>query len=155
MLTENKIHLISLITSAFKDVKLENGIGLSEANAIDDYKDKPFRDQCRSNDEKDRWDAIPSSVLNKNYTSLSFFDDKGMRFHLPAFMIAELKGEYRFGMSFALTHLSEHTRSQFKLLSKTQREVVRSFLEYLLEQPDYEFEKPTIKAAIENYWSQT
>ena len=153
MLTENKIHLISLITSAFKDVKLENGIGLSEANAIDDYKDKPFRDQCRSNDEKDHWDAIPSSALNENYTSLSFFDNKGMRFHLPAFMIAEIKGEYRFGMSFALTHLSDHTRSQFILLSKTQREVVRTFLEYLSEQPDYDFEKPMIKAAIESYWS--
>lgn len=153
MLTENQIHLISQITSAFKDVKLEEGIGLSEADAIDSYKDEQFRDQCRSNDEKDHWDAIPSSALNENYTSLSFFDNKGMRFHLPAFMIAEIKGEYRFGMSFALTHLSDHTRSQFKLLSKTQREVVRSFLEYLSEQPDYDFEKPMIKEAIENYWS--
>ena len=153
MLTENQIHLISQITSAFKDVKLEEGIGLSEADAIDSYKDEQFRDQCRSNDEKDHWDAIPSSALNENYTSLSFFDNKGMRFHLPAFMIAEIKGEYRFGMSFALTHLSDHTRSQFILLSKTQREVVRTFLEYLSEQPDYDFEKPMIKAAIESYWS--
>jgi len=153
VLTENQIHLISQITSAFKDVKLEEGIGLSEADAIDSYKDEQFRDQCRSNDEKDHWDAIPSSALNENYTSLSFFDNKSMRFHLPAFMIAEIKGEYRFGMSFALTHLSDHTRSQFILLSKTQREVVRSFIEYLSEQPDYDFEKPMIKAAIENYWS--
>lgn len=153
MLTKNQIHLISAITSVFKDVKLEEGISLSEANAIDDYKDKQFREECRKNDEKDRWDTIPSSVLNENYTSLSFFDAKGMRFHLPAFMIAEIKGEYRFGMSFVLTHLSDYKRSQFKALSKEQREVVRSFLEYLSEQPDYEFEKPEIKTAIETYWS--
>jgi hypothetical protein len=153
MLSKNQIHLISSITSAFQDVKLEEGVGLSEANAIDDYKDKSFRDECRKNDEKKNWQTIPSSALNEYYSSLSFFDAKGMRFHLPAFMIAEIKGEYRFGMSFPLTHLSDHTRSQFTALSKPQREAVRSFLEYLLEQPDYEFEKATIKQAIENYWS--
>ncbi len=153
MLEENQTFLILQINSAFKGVELDGGIGLSEATAIDDYKDQQFRDECKINDEKFHWDQISSSLLNEHYTSLSFFDAKGMRFHLPAFMIAEIKGEYRFGMSFSLTHLSDYTRSQFKLLNEKQREVVKLFLEYLLMDSNYEFEKPTIERAIENYWS--
>jgi len=76
-----------------------------------------------------------------------------MKFHLPAFMISEINDEYHFGMSFVLTHLSEYTITQFSLLSKKQRAVVKLFLEYLIEKPDYTFEKSDIKMAIENYWS--
>ena len=146
--------LISQITTAFNNVKLEGGIGLSEANAIDDYKDQQFRAACKKNDEKENWKLIPSSQLNEYYSSLSFFDDKGMRFHLPAFMIADLKGEYHFGMVFVLAHLSDYRKSQFRLLDKKQREVVKFFLEFLAEQPENEFDKPNIESAIENYWSR-
>ncbi|MGZ4035994.1 MAG: DUF6714 family protein [Bacteroidia bacterium] len=141
------------ISEAFKDVQLSDGVGLSEANAIDDYKDDGFLEECKKQDEKHNWQAIPSEALNKYNCSLSFFDAKGMKFHLPAFMIAEINNEYRFGMSFALTNLSDHSKSQFGLLSKDQKNTVKLFLEYLLEQPDYEFEKPDIIAAVENYWS--
>lgn len=153
MLTEKQIFLVSEITTAFKGVELDDGIGLCEANAIDDYKDQQFRYECKKNDEKSNWDAIPSSLLNEYYSSLSFFDAKGMRFHLPAFMIAEIKGEYRFGMSFALTHLSDYTKSQFLLLNEIQRKAVKLFLEYLITDPNYEFEKPIIDRAIKDYWS--
>lgn len=144
--------MIQQITEAFKDVMLEDGIGLSEATAIDDYKDEAYKNQCKLVDEKLNWQIITSTELNENYTSLSFFDDKGMRFHLPAFMVCELKGEYRFGMAFALTHLSDYTKKQFSLLNQSQRKVVKLFLEYLLQDPNYDFEKPTIQAAIDNYW---
>lgn len=115
--------------------------------------DEPFRIECRKKDEKQYWNTIPSSFLNQYNSSLSFFDAKGMRFHLPAFMIAEIKGEYDFEIVFQLTDLSEYSQSQFALLDKKQREAVKLFLEYLMESLDYEFEKPSIKEAIENYWS--
>ena len=150
----DKEHLIREITEAFKDVELDGGIGLSEANAIDDFKEEAFKIECRKKDEKHNWKTIPSDALNEYYCSLSFFDAKGMKFHLPAFMIAEINNEYRFGMAFQLTHLSDYTKSQFVLLNKEQREAVNFFLEYLLVHDDYEFERPSIQSAIENYWSE-
>ena len=108
---------------------------------------------AKKKDEKFNWNAISSALLNEFYCSLSFFDAKGMRFHLPAFMIAEIKDEYKFGLSFPFTMLSDYSKSQFSLLTKNQRDAVKLFLEYLLEQPNYEFEKPDIEKAIENYWS--
>ncbi len=149
---QDKGKLILEIKEAFKGVILEDGVGLSEADAIDSYAETHVKAECRQNDEQHDWCAIPSSALNKYYSSLCFFDAKVMRFHLPAFMLAEINGEYCFGMSFALTHLSDYTKSQFELLSKRQRETIRLFLIYLSEEPNYEFKKPEIKRAIEGYW---
>jgi hypothetical protein len=150
---KSKTELISLVREAFKNVTLEDGIGLSEANAIDDYRDAAFRSECRKKDEQQNWTSIPSSELNLYNCSLSFFDAKGMRFYLPAFITAELKGEYNFGLTFTLTHLSDYTKKQFELLSPQQRKAVCSFLEYLETDPDHEYESAGIKTAIADYWS--
>ena len=150
----DRTKLIFEINEAFKNVELDSGIGLSEANAIDDYSDEHFREKCRQNDEKHNWNSISSAALNKYNCSLSYFDARGMTFHLPAFLIADIKGEYRFEMAFILTNLSNYNRSRFTLLTEKQRAAVKLFLEYMLENPEYKFEKPDIKLAIENYWSK-
>jgi hypothetical protein len=146
-----KKQIISAINEAFKDVTLEDGVGLNEADAIDSYADQQTRATYREKDEKLNWNLISSSTLNHHYSSLSFFDAKGMRFHLPAYLLADIKGEYSFGMTFPLTHLSDYRKSQFELLTPAQRQAIRLYLEYLLvEESDYE--APQIKSAIENYW---
>jgi len=149
----DKVKLIHEISEAFKDVELQDGIGLHEANAIDNYAQEKYRTECRQMDEKFNWKIINSEDLNKCNASLSYFDAKGMRFHLPAFMIAEIKREYSFTISYTLTnHLDDTTR--FELLSIRQRYVIKLFLEYILNDSDYEFEKPEIKTAIEKYWTK-
>ncbi len=150
----DKVKLISEITEAFKSVELENGIGLSEADAIDSYSDIQFKKECRENDEKHDWSLISSDVLNKYNCSLSFFDAKGLQFHLPAFMIAEIDGKYNFGMSFPFTNLSTYTKSRFEILSSRQRHAIKLFLEYILEEPNYKYEESEIKNALEHYWSE-
>jgi hypothetical protein len=149
----NSTTLIEEITRAFKGVELEDGIGLSEGNAIDDYRDATFRAACRQKDEKKSWVSISPADLNQYNYALHYFDPKGMRFHLPAFMIIELKGEFYSGIAFVLTHFSDHTKSQFTLLNIEQRKAVRQFLEYLLENGNYEFGKETIELAIRDYWA--
>ena len=144
--------LIQKITGAFRDVKLEEGIGLSEADAIDNYETDDVKASCRQRDEKENWSFITSADLNKYHSALSFFDAKGMRFHLPAFMIAELKGEFFFGMAFALTHLSDYSKAQFAALNEEQRKAVREFLCWLDTNRDYEYNKPHIESALKDYW---
>lgn len=149
----NSHELMQIIINAFQNVKLEEGIGLSEGNAIDDYETDEVKALCRANDEKENWQNISSADLNKYNYSLSYFDAKGMRFHLPAFMIAELKGEYFSGMAFALTHLSDYAKSQFELLSEDQRKVVREFLIWLSTLKDYEYNRPDIEKALKDFWT--
>jgi len=150
MKTEN---LITEITDAFKNVELDGGIGLSEADALDSYRDDKFVAECRKKDEKYRWQLIHFNELNKYHNGLSYFDAKGMRFHLPAFMIAIIKKEYRFDIPYALTDISGNSNHVFALFSEKQKQAVKLFLEYLLENKDYEFDKPNIQTVIENYWS--
>lgn len=144
--------LIPLIEEAFEGVTLGNGIGLQQAQGIDDYEDDETCAAYRECDEKEDWRAISTDELNRCNSSLSFFDAEGMRFHLPAYMIAELLGEYHFGMSFSLTYKGSHTDAQFSLLSPLQRKVVRKFLLLLREDPNYQFSLPDIDRALKGRW---
>jgi hypothetical protein len=67
-------HLIKEIISAFKDISLEDGIGLQEGNAIDDYQDKKFRAECRSNDEKNSWAAQAHNKMHNSFFISSLFE---------------------------------------------------------------------------------
>ena len=48
----------------------------------DDYEDAATCEALRLTDEKDDWSKIAVADLNQCYSSLSFFDAEGMRFHL-------------------------------------------------------------------------
>jgi len=142
------------IREAFSHVQLGQGVGLRQAQGIDGYEDEEALAAYRALDEKLDWSRIPSSALNECNSSLSFFDAEGMRFHLPAYLLADLDGSYEFGMAFCLTDLGELREEQFALLSPAHRDAVRSFLEYISEECDYLFERPNILRALEEYWSK-
>ncbi len=143
-----------VIEEAFAGVTLGNGVGLQEARGLDDYEDAATRAAYRATDEKEDWRSIPPAMLNAHYSSLSFFDAEGMRFHLPAYLIADLHGDYGCGMDICLTHLSEHSLTQFSLLSAAQRRAVRMYLLHIAEEPDYAFGRPHIIRALDEYWCE-
>ena len=110
-----------LIDRAFHDVRLGGGIGLWEAQAIDDHADVATRQRNRNRDEKDDWRRISVETLEACDSSLSFFDAAGMRFHLPAFLTAEMAGLSTAGAVCHLTHFDWNaTQSQFELLNAEQ-----------------------------------
>lgn len=147
-----KFQLIEQIKSAFLGVKLGNGIGLKEADGIDDYADKETLASYRLTDEKEDWSAISVDNLNRYHCSLSYFDAEGMRFYLPAYLIAELKGEYRQKLIFTLTDVDEHSKQKFSLLNDKQRQAVRRFLEWAMDDEDYQFDREKIIEARLHYW---
>jgi hypothetical protein len=139
------------IRVAFANVRLGSGVGLREAQALDGYADEATCAACREKDEKNDWQAISTKDLNECYSSLSFFDAEGMRFHLPAYLTADLDGTYQFGMAFCLTQCSGE---QFALLNSSQGTVVREFLIFIEKEPDYQWDQEHIRRAIEEYWVQ-
>jgi hypothetical protein len=147
--------VIRVIEAAFANVKLGHGIGLMEAQGLDDYDDATTRAQYRSGDEKEDWRKIPADLLNRCNSSLSFFDAEGMRFHLPAYLLADLRGEYDFGLSFCLTHLSDYSKSQFNLLSPAQHRAIRLYLLHLTGDPNREYDQPDILRALDSYWTES
>lgn len=145
--------IVALIEEAFSGVRLGKGIGLREAQGLDDYASAETCAAYRANDEKDDWSRIPVGELNACYSSLSFFDAEGMRFHLPAFLIAELSGGYLQDMSFQLAFLNEYSMGQYALLSPAERKAVRAYLLFLLDDESYAFSRPQIVRALEEYWT--
>jgi hypothetical protein len=142
------------IREAFSGVQLGGGVGLRQAQGIDGYESEEALGRYRALDEKADSSQIPPSALNECNSSLSFFDAEGMRFHLPAYLLADLEGRYEFGMAFCLTDIGDLRHEQFALLSPSQRTAVRSFLEYISEEENYLFQRPNIIRAIEEYWCQ-
>jgi hypothetical protein len=138
------------IRQAFTGVCLGNGIGLREAQGLDDYATEDECAKYRELDEKNDWQTICPEDLNNCHSSLSFFDAEGMRFHLPAYLLAELNETYRFSLTFTLTQESE----QFALLDKVQRAAVRKFLRFIQYKPDYEFDEEDIQYALAFIWSE-
>ncbi|MCY0964084.1 DUF6714 family protein [Parathalassolituus penaei] len=146
--------IIKVITSVFDSVVLGNGVGLFQAQAIDDYKSEAEQQESRLSDEKQDWRLISIADLNKCNSSLSFFDAEGMRFHLPAFLVAELKGEYDFGIDFCLAHLSGYRESQFLLLNAEQRASIRELLNYMFNLDPEGFSSIDIVNALIGFWSE-
>ncbi len=144
--------LITEISAAFAGVRLGGGVGLLEAQGLDDYASAEERKVLRERDEKEDWTTLSAEALNHANSSLSFFDAEGMRFHLPAYLIADLRGDYRFGVVFALCQASVHDE-QFVLLNASQRTAVRHYLELMARDPNYEFERPEIERCLLGYWS--
>jgi hypothetical protein len=75
-----------------------------------------------------------------------------MRFHLPAYLIADLRGDYRFGMVFTFRNAPVRDEP-FSLLNESQRTAVRHYLELRATDPNYDFERPEIERCIAGYWA--
>lgn len=144
--------VIAAIEAAFAGVTLGGGVGLQQAQGIDDYADAATCAYFREGDEKDDWRRIPASELNHCNSSLSFFDAEGMRFHLPAYLVAELRGTYGFNLVFCLIDLSDYRCDQLAMLSAAQRSAVRAFLLHLADHARYRYERLAIIAALDSYW---
>jgi hypothetical protein len=144
--------LINQVTETFRGVKLCRGVGLFEGQAIDDYDSEEQRLLKREKDEKDDWSRIESDHLNACYSSLSFFDPLGMRFHLPAFICCDLRGEYDFSLGFSLTELDEWRINIFSLLTPQEKAMVATYLEFLADDVETEFSQEDIRVALRDFW---
>lgn len=140
--------VIELIRAAFQGVVLGDGIGLRQADGIDGYLNEQKLAELRSQDEKLDWSAIPSEDLDRYYVSLTFFDADGMRFHLPAYLIADLRGELF--MADVLDYLTGGSR--FNNFSNAQRSAVKEFLWLRLADAASATEHARIEAALLDYW---
>jgi hypothetical protein len=151
-LSSQRSRVIEQIRAAFSGVRLENGIGLMEGRGIDDHEDASTCAKYRTTDEKEDWQKIPVAQLIRCHSSLSFFDPKGMRFHLPAFLIAEMEGTMSHNTEFHLYHLNEYGLSKFVLLSKEQRAAITACMQEMLTDSEYLYSHELLADAINEYW---
>jgi hypothetical protein len=140
-----KEELKKSIYEAFKDVKLEDGIGLWEARMIDDWHDKsePEYIRVRNTDERDDWKKLLPTFLDQtkpeNYVGdiWSFMDAKGIRFHLPCFILQDIDIPTLDDNPLIFTLQKTASKESFdrlKILNAAQKKVINEYLEYRIEQ---------------------
>ena len=88
---QHLLDAIRQINEAFRDVRLEDGVSLREADVIDSYGNDDDRAAARESDEHDDWRRIPDETMEALPVALGFMDAKGLRFHLPAYMCFTLR----------------------------------------------------------------
>jgi hypothetical protein len=153
VMTGQKQHVLSLVRAAFAGVTLGEGVGLRQGQGLDDYADAHTLALDRAQDEKRDWLAIPTADLDHCSSSLSFFDAEGMRFHLPAYLVADLEDKLQAAdILFHLVYLANGAEERFDKLSVAQRFAVREFLLLRLSDPEREFVHPLIETALREYW---
>ncbi|WP_315982938.1 DUF6714 family protein [Aliamphritea spongicola] len=139
------------VTAAFAGVTLGAGIGLWEAQAIDDYACEDIRRSNREKDQKTDWKLLDYDDLQRCHSSLSFFDAEGMKFHLPAYIIGSVREKVDDPL-FHLIQLDEFSLSKLESLSNMQRQSVVLYLQWCLEQDTYSFDHISIRRALQEYW---
>lgn len=122
--------LIAQVDLAFHGVTLGDGIGLWESDGIDDYcGSEELRDR-RAKDEKLDWRRIPVDDLIHCNAAPSFLDARGLYFHLPAFMTAELHGELMDDFAGRLIYDSFVATAFRQLLTPEQRHVIIAYISF-------------------------
>lgn len=157
-----KEKIITEIFEAFKNVTLEDGVGLLESEIIDDYGSDTQRKNARNQDEKSDWQKLVNSeTLLKSYGSggLSFFDDKGLRFHLPAYLLTVIQhpsADIGESLIFHLTDLSDYTLERLKILNQKQKTAILHFLKYVIKEleTEYAYDLANLQNSIDQYWSK-
>jgi hypothetical protein len=141
--------LIDLVDEAFDGVLLENGIGLREADGLDDYAQPDRLKKLREQDEKLDWRKITPELLGYCNAAPSFLDAKGLRFHTPAFIIAELRGqaEVNFVDRFIYNHFVS-TPEFIKLLTSKQREAIIACIDFYSSEYSYDYNQTEIEKAV-------
>jgi hypothetical protein len=141
--------LIDLVDEAFDGVLLDNGIGLREADGLDDYAQPDRLKKLRAQDEKLDWRKITPELLGYCNAAPSFLDAKGLRFHTPAFIIAELRGqaEVNFVDRFIYNHFVSAPEF-IKLLTPKQREAIIACIDFYSSEYSYDYNSTEIEKAV-------
>jgi len=115
--------------------------------------------QIKNDERKDWKKLIDDPELEKIHGigGLSFYDAKGLRFHLPAYLCLTIHKPYADvaeSLMFTLTHLEAYNQERFAILTVEQRKAVKVFLTYARYNTGFAFEYnfAAIEAAIRDYW---
>ena len=79
--------LIAEIERVFDGVAREDGRTLHEASAMDDYATPEELAEARLLDIETRWQDVPDQSIQWGHMSLIYFDEKGLHYYLPAYLI--------------------------------------------------------------------
>jgi hypothetical protein len=145
--------IIEVITNAFSDVTLGDGIGIFEAEALDGYLSQNKKEIERKKDIRDDWRKIPDNIIENHGFVLTFMDPDGLKFAIPAYMIFALRN-YKTSSSFCIdsTIYALDRTDQWVHLNLVQQNAVAKFIQIVIEIGNDYFDTDAAMEAYEKKW---
>ena len=153
-MTCNAQLVVDRIGRAFSGVRLDDGVSLREADVLDDYGTEAERKKARGLDELQSWQMISEDLIAHYHWCLPFFDAKGMRFHLPAYMRFALR-HYRTSDSSSIDstiYALGRDDDRYSLLTAPQRAAVRHFLKFMAYNGGNHVDTDGARRALTDVW---
>jgi len=155
-----KEKLIKEIETAFKNVKLDNGIGIFEAEELDACSSDKKIEKARKKDRswwKD-WHHIEDKHLAYYSSPMCFMDSQGIKWALPAYMIYALN-HYEDGAFSVDTTIYTIERGALGYDKKNtytleQKKVIAKFLQYMLFVGEDWVDTYFTKMALDKEWKK-
>lgn len=155
--------VIQALSQAFEGVVLGDGVALLEGDAMDNPMLSP--EECkeyRSQSEHNDWKKIEPDDLREYENAFSFMDAEGMRFNLPAYLIADLKEpDFLCCVGYCVTDIDllkegTYARERFSLLNREQKDAVAMYIEYLLDKGTFLGDSGIagVQLILEEYWKK-
>ncbi len=151
--------IIAEIGAAFANVQ-RGATTLHEADVIDHCGSEREQRAARARDTERRWQDVPDADMASNPSALSFLCPESFRYYIPAYMVWSLR-HYRTSQPdsviYALTPNTNKTKDKkklaaFAMFSLQQREVIRRYLEFMVEHGDCHIDDTAASLALESYW---
>lgn len=159
--------VIDDIASAFGGVSREDGTTLHEAIALDDSASDEEQRAARRLDVDMSWQDVPDADIWACNSALSFVDEKGFRYYIPAFMTHALRhweddvdGYVLSACTYHLLHESSKSlrksepaslAARYSFTGAQSRAVAR-FLRFIIEFGEYSGDEVT-SAAVQRWES--
>ena len=130
------------ICHAFAETTLGNGIGILEADCIDDYLNEtdPEYRRCRAQDEREHWENVlfqghlENSLPRFNpFSAISFMDGAGRRFALPCYMLWALQ-DNPMTSDALMSHLQDGGFYEGLNLNAEEQAALYAFIRFMRQQ---------------------
>jgi len=147
-----RLQVLSEIETAFDGVSREDGVTLHEAEVLDSYGGAAERAAARKLDTEARWN---DAELAECRDVLSFLDNKGFRYYMPAYMCCELLfGDHNENLEFHLSvdrsgKLAAWTRARHDVFRPAEATAIHSFLVYARDDMGWEVSDESLA-----YWGR-
>jgi len=170
---QRKLALIDEITAAFDGVARGDGVSISEARVIDDNGSDSERAAARKRDTETRWQDVPDENIFRGDSHLTFMDEVGFHYYIPAYVVWFLRNMDDEGpqspafnsntfdsLIFALGAdrsgaLEEFYLSKYQLFTLEQSKAIAHFLHFLqFEEEIEDLPENGAYRALERYWGK-
>lgn len=156
----HKEQLIEEIAVTFKDVTLEDGIGINESDSIEMGERDSVINTARNQDRSwwNTWSDIEDKYISSYSSVMDYMDAQGIKWVLPAYMTYIVKHykEGSFSIDSTIYVLEEGALGAdgLELYTIEQKKVIAKFLQFMITVGEEWVDVASAQAALDKIWEK-